>query len=579
MVSGPARICTATWSGWWTKTSISGVSNAGNAKHLSRRICWMVIFIVLLVLTIYAVIGVFATYIAYPVETAISLKRFSNIDFPSVTVCNQNRVDCTRVMELIDLCDQTPDNCSISRPQALDTIKKIKADACPDPQPAAAAPAPAPVPAPAPSPAPPPPSGRKKRQTQPPAGQHKPRQDEMGEVPADIESEYKFLKDFMTLDEAERQLIGHEFDDFVKSCTFRERSCLDANNFWLTNSPNFGNCYTFNSGLNEADAFGGERVASMTGPNFGLSLVLNIEQHKYMANGQTKQAGARLVVHDEDVRPLTDESGIDLHPNTLTRIPVHEIAITRMPEPYVSNCTDHWDLTNYTDFVPFEKEVGLNYSLALCSRVCLQDAIQTDCECFHPLFLDSDKMRNEMKPCDLREGNTESDCVFDVMYQLDNSLRNCSCEVDCTETDYELSISESKWPSLQYQTSAQTAYGFDSDDAAADKMSLAENLLQVQIYFTSLNVQVITESAVYDWNDSSMVAAIGGALSLYLGISISMIFEVIELFLDFFHNTFLYCKGGSRALDKVDESKMDHLELPASRAVTPVKPFPYEKPT
>lgn len=53
----------------------------------------------------------------------------------------------------------------------------------------------------------------------------------------------------------------------------------------------------------------------------------------------------------------------------------------------------------------------------------------------------------------------------------------------------------------------------------------------IVIYFTSLNIQVITESAVYDWNDSSMVTAISGALSLCRGISISMIFEVIELFL------------------------------------------------
>ena len=34
------------------------------------------------------------------------------------------------------------------------------------------------------------------------------------------------------------------------------------------------------------------------GPFFGLSMVLNIDQSVYMKRGQSKQAGARLVVHD-----------------------------------------------------------------------------------------------------------------------------------------------------------------------------------------------------------------------------------------------------------------------------------------
>ena len=36
---------------------------------------------------------------------------------------------------------------------------------------------------------------------------------------------------------------------------------------------------------------------------------------------------------------------------------------------------------------------------------------------------------------------------------------------------------------------------------------------------------------IIQWEDGSYISALGGAISLYLGISIAMVFEVIELFM------------------------------------------------
>ena len=47
--------------------------------------------------------------------------------------------------------------------------------------------------------------------------------------------------------------------------------------------------------------------SSLTGPAFGLSLVLNIEQEDYLKGGQTLAAGARISVQDGDVEPLVEE--------------------------------------------------------------------------------------------------------------------------------------------------------------------------------------------------------------------------------------------------------------------------------
>ena len=68
---------------------------------------------------------------------------------------------------------------------------------------------------------------------------------------------------------------------------------------------------------------------------------------------------------------------------------------------------------------------------------------------------------------------------------------------------------------------------------------LKENLLQVNVFFQSLNVRQIDESPTY--GTGTLVVALGGALSLYLGISVSMVFEIIELVVDILINLFTFC--------------------------------------
>ena len=56
-----------------------------------------------------------------------------------------------------------------------------------------------------------------------------------------------------------------------------------------TASASYGACYTFNSELNPDDEHLDSRISSMTGPFFGLSLVLNLQQKAYLKGGITKQ--------------------------------------------------------------------------------------------------------------------------------------------------------------------------------------------------------------------------------------------------------------------------------------------------
>ena len=58
-------------------------------------------------------------------------------------------------------------------------------------------------------------------------------------------------------------------------------------------SPNYGNCYTFNSV--RANETRQPIVTSMTSPAFGLYLVLKLDQKNYMKNGLTKKGKTNFV--------------------------------------------------------------------------------------------------------------------------------------------------------------------------------------------------------------------------------------------------------------------------------------------
>ena len=60
-------------------------------------------------------------------------------------------------------------------------------------------------------------------------------------------------------------------------------------------TPNFGNCFTFNSGMSPNHEV--ERV-TVTGSQNGLVLEMFLDQTNYMYNKLSRKAGARITIHD-----------------------------------------------------------------------------------------------------------------------------------------------------------------------------------------------------------------------------------------------------------------------------------------
>lgn len=313
----------------------------------------------------------------------------------------------------------------------------------------------------------------------------------------------------------------------------------------------FGSCFTFNTEYNEKkDEAAGKRVSSLTGPSFGLNLILELDLFNYLKGNITKHTGARLVIHDPGKWPLVAEYGINVKPDTYTLTAITQTELTREEEPYPSNCTKHWSRTIYEElaqnFVNNET-IKVDYSLALCQRMCLLDIIADKCQCIHPLYTDFDLFKNyleatyEMEICNLIQESLNEKCISGILLEFDKGTRSCPCNVGCKETEYEVKISSAILP-----TPNNDLEGIKDENGTVSETTNStqpkESFAEIGVYFQSLNKKLVYEEPKYTLT-GSMIAALGGSMSLYLGISISMLFEVFELLIDLLIAIFTFCAG------------------------------------
>merc|ERR1712106_1001485 len=172
------------------------------------------------------------------------------------------------------------------------------------------------------------------------------------------------------------------------------------------------------------------------------------------------------------------------------------------------------------------------------------------------------------------------------------------CNPACNEVEFETTLSMATWPSTQYKGRAMNTYGFsttstttsttnetdsqtnavalntDTSTDSGGKNSpasdtspgknitkkkreansqqigkessegdmkgrrpppdMSDNLLRVSVYFNTLNERSIETKEVYD--QTTTLSSLGGVFSLYLGISLGMLFELLEVFIDFLQN-------------------------------------------
>lgn len=221
--------------------------------------------------------------------------------------------------------------------------------------------------------------------------------------------------------------------------------------------------------------------------------------------------------------------------------PGHEtnIAITdriytyRLLKPY-SNC--EFDETNSevvnSDLYKLFSNSNVTYSQETCIDLCLQKSIIKTCGCaYSPLLL-----LFETAICTTIAQLKCSNNVVKIHFTISFIQNQCLpiCPLECKQTKYVTSISSSQLlPNIFYAdvlNSSSLRSFFPNGNITLDLVQ--SYLIKVNIFYDSLSYTVVTESPSI--TVVSLLSNIGGILSLFLGVSILSVVELMEILIEIF---------------------------------------------
>ncbi|KAI0240234.1 Amiloride-sensitive sodium channel subunit alpha [Lamellibrachia satsuma] len=295
------------------ETGVQGVPNIGRARHLARKMFWILVVFGGTVLMTWQVTTAVMTYYTYPVKTQTLYQNAGQLVFPAVTICNLNPLREGALLQAGDV---------------LACFKKK--------------------------------SSSFNKTDKPPSFN-----DWTGQPDYEKETdEFSAMQSYLTLSAQltpdQRRIIGHQLNKMLLSCTWNGLKC-SPKNFTVFSNHLYGNCYTFN-----ADNTNKTLMLSKPGPVYGLSLEMYIEQDQYIPS-ISDAAGVRVIVHNQTEMPFPEDAGFSVTPGHKTSVALRRVDVIRATPPH-GNCV-YMDSTQNEQVNAFHGEVStIGYSAAVSNR-------------------------------------------------------------------------------------------------------------------------------------------------------------------------------------------------------------------
>ncbi|XP_059092237.1 acid-sensing ion channel 2-like [Tigriopus californicus] len=508
-------------------TSIGGLSQHHATNWNISKAIWLVLFIGGTSATLTQLYSIMTTYFEYNVVTSVTNTEVQSLNFPAVTICNQNAVHCGNLKDLIWILNSTQSNDSQSLANLCQLYIQVN---CPGSVLMTELFS----------------NGYPSNNTVCNSDVARPK--------IDLNSEDKFFKlrdefdkIYNTISPEHKMIIAHQPDKMFKRCTFQSIVDTSIHCQLLLNGtgkiyhPTYGYCYTFNSNIEGRS----KAETAFAGPYYGFSVEVDIERSYYMRVSATQNEGIAVAIHPPDKDPLLATSAINVLTNTLTSIALKQMVTTLQAEPYTSNCSTSWNRSSMPSL-----EGTRRYHAALCQGKCLFDLFKEKCNCsLNHLYTISDS--NPKRTCLVH--TLDQSCMERGADKLTAKVlkETCLCPAECNDVFYEYNTNSVRWPSHVFWTELANSHQFqykgkilnplDAFEAVSSldpNISLIEqyntiqshvesNFLKLQVYFADKYVTNITESK--EFTLSGILSTAGGAISLWLGTSFIALFEFVEL--------------------------------------------------
>uniref|UniRef100_A0A8C4Q8N8 Amiloride-sensitive sodium channel subunit beta n=1 Tax=Eptatretus burgeri TaxID=7764 RepID=A0A8C4Q8N8_EPTBU len=316
------------------------------------------------------------------------------------------------------------------------------------------------------------------------------------------------------LSQADKAKLGYTAKDLIHACIFSGQICeakSQARNLSSFFHPIYGNCYTFNS--EDDDPL----QVSNPGMEFGMSLILSIDQHDYIPHLMSS-AGALVMLHPQGSYPFLQEGGIHILPGMETSVGIEVEDIELLGPPY-SNCTkDGLDLS-----VP--NLYNMTYSFQVCLSSCFQMHMVRECGCGYYLY----PLPPGTEYC--QKNSHWAYCYYKLYNRLSHENTSCmdACKQPCSDKDYQMTISMADWPS---ETSEKWIFHILSKEknmSAGTKIN-RNDIMKLNLYFEEFNHKTTKESPAQTL--ITLLSNFGGLFGLWMGGSVLCIIEAAEIIVD-----------------------------------------------
>ncbi|EDO34319.1 predicted protein [Nematostella vectensis] len=262
------------------RTTCHGIGQINGSQSPLWRVFWVVTFVAGLGMVVHQGVTLFGTFLDRPTSTTIDMTYAPAMDFPAVTICNLNAIRKDHLSQFPDadvllkgFSEASTPSVTVFLGKDVESFIKQHSEAGPN-------------------------------------------------VTLDPELAFKdaMVEIFAQSELKKLQMAGHGFEELVLGCTWNNIKC-NKGPFW---NFRYGNCYTFNQGMSEKGVAIKPLTLSNTGPNYGLTLDLFINQEQYIAP-YTQEAGVRILLSDQNQIPFPDSDGFTVSPSSSSAVGIKKV--------------------------------------------------------------------------------------------------------------------------------------------------------------------------------------------------------------------------------------------------------------
>ena len=341
------------------------------------------------------------------------------------------------------------------------------------------------------------------------------------------------------------------------SCLFFGDKCEDI----IRIVPAFlGTCIVFNSKLIVKQI--------RPGPAFGFAATFNIMEDDYSGVPFFLDAGPGILVRiGTDVVADYHEfktSAILAAPGTTTQIKLKKKEKIRLQTPYYDNCTNRHLINSLHGVVFKQRRYGVlrqstPYTVDWCKKSCLLKWQMKICGCYASKFASLvesrlDKDKSNLVACNSTNNDEfewEHNCTtMATSWFFNVNNHSCYCAPLCHETEFDLVVSNLRWPSPIYVDmllkDIKISWVNNSSIQKWTKESIYRNIVRIEVFFDDFQVQTMKKNPAYDI--VKFLSDLGGQAGLWIGASVYSLFELVSFLISYFVKPFVNNKIRKRSV-------------------------------